>query len=157
MCYLRSVAHSHSEDTVFVVGGRSSSSPYTWFDALYEVTSTTATIKSKHQMPVALMQFGCVSFKGFLLIFGGQTTGGTETDVIYVFDCKRREWRQSSTRCPQKDTYHAVLLGDNVHLLNIFFGYHSVLNVHALLNGQVCSFCAVIHYRTPPACYAITV
>ena len=55
--YLRSVAHSHSEDTVFVVGGKIGFS--TWHDALYEVTvsasSTTATIKSKHQMPAALV------------------------------------------------------------------------------------------------------
>ena len=155
---LRSVAHSHSEDTVFVAGGTDYNTQH---DALYEVTvsatSSTATIESKHQMPAALAYFGCVSFKGFILIFGGETTGDTSTDVIYVFDCKQRQWRQSSIRCPKKGWCHAVLLGDNVHLIRILSGDHSVLSVPAILNGQVCSFCSVVHPRAHSACYAITV
>lgn len=130
-----------AQHTVVVAGGWSSNN---YLDAMYIVSlsATGAIIKRKYQMPAPLRWPGCVSVNGFILIFGGDTTGQKGTDLIYVFDIERCEWRRANIRCPQNGCFHAVLMGDNAHLFHIHQqqgnGSHSALSVTAILNDQVC-------------------
>ena len=74
------------------------------------------------KQPVCL--FGRVQYRSFIVVFGGALMNCGNfadgfSDHIYILDLRKNGgWVQSSTRCPAKHAYRAVLVDDqNVHLL----------------------------------------
>ena len=64
-----------------------------------------------------LFAFGCVHTQNLIVTFGGCKEYGGRTDKIFVFDIALGRWRQSPIRCPHKGPYHALVVGDTVHLI----------------------------------------
>ena len=68
-----------------------------------------------------MVDCGYLIYDRFLITFGGKVYHGVTIDNIYILDLRelQRGWMESSTKCPEKNEYRAILTSQNiVHLMN---------------------------------------
>ena len=140
----RAMFSSHLNKLLLIGGGAGRKTPFS--SELHEISN--GRVDRTHHLPTPLSFFGCVEFKHFLLLFGGQYAYNEYTDLIYVFDLSEYQWRQSKTRLPSKLEYHAVLRGDDVYVIGAgWTDTYLKLSVWTILNGEV--ECCIL-YRLHP-------
>eukprot|EP01084_Bolivina_argentea_P142085 249624_1 len=129
-------------NTLFVMGGEISSDTRDKYKSsdMFEIliSENKSNIVSKHQLPVPLSCIGTIFVKPYILFFGGYTEEMfTYTNAIYSFDIYQYKWRQCMIKTPSEGRYWAVLLNNQVHLIEMFSNKkHYSINLDVLLNAK---------------------
>ena len=130
-----------SQKKVLILGGVKGwgghSQSITQFD-----TSTMAQAvewsKFELDLPCPLAYFGCILYnERVLVLFGGEKSGGTETDDIWCLDLHHlsKGWVHASDGCPVSGRFHAVITSKSgeVHLFKMGTNQHWRIQMDDLL------------------------
>ncbi|MDT8323851.1 MAG: kelch repeat-containing protein, partial [Bacteroidota bacterium] len=123
----RLLARSHAiGGKIYIVGGYSTTQPFTTHGDVLEYDPTTDAFTSKATMPLPVYGFASFVRDGKIWVLGGGTTSFTlQTTVIQIYDPAADTWAVSNSMLPLALAFFsAEAVGDNVY----FVGGYRVQN-----------------------------
>jgi hypothetical protein len=144
------ICHQQTNRLYLIGGYEPTNNEYSSSIWMHDLRSKQWSKSKSMTLNKGLAYFGCVVIESLniCLIFGGQTTGGNNTDSISILDFSNSTHTQlTHIKCPNKSMYHALLvpcskskqqsfssLVADVHLFDTENKQHFVLNLAHLLS-----------------------